>query len=303
MTVGMWLDIYAHIATLLLPVVCCAGIGAVCGVRKLTYPAQFIAMLATTISTPALVFYTLMTTRLDNLQLLEVGSATLLGLGLAAVFSGLALRSLNMSARTLGPTVTFPNTGNLGLPIAQLAFGDTGLAVAVAFFAVNSLVQHTLGVWVMSRGGNRGQPLPKGMMYACLLVVVLRASDIAAPAPLLESARLIGTLAVPLMLLNLGYALATVSRTGIRQGAVVGAMRLLIGLLAGALVIHMINLPPLVASVMTLQLAMPVAIVNCIYVQRFSTYGDVVAGAVLVSTAAFAVLCPLLIWLANTNRF
>ena len=36
-----------------------------------------------------------------------------------------------MPARTLEPVATFPNTGNLGLPIAQLAFGDTGLPVAV----------------------------------------------------------------------------------------------------------------------------------------------------------------------------
>lgn len=218
MTGGLWLGVYAHVATLLLPVVCCAGVGAVWGVRKLTYPAEFIAMLATVVSTPA---------------------------------------------RTLGPAATFPNTGNLGLPIAQLAFGDTGLAVAVAVavFAVNSLVQHTLGVWVMSRGGNRSQPQPwpKGVMFACRLAVVLRAADVAAPAPVLESARLVGSLAVPLMLLSLGYALVTVSRAGIRQGAVLGAMRLLIGLLAGALVIHLINLPPLVAGVMTLQFAMPVA--------------------------------------------
>ena len=178
MTGGLWLGVYAHVATLLLPVVCCAGVGAVWDVRKLTYPAEFIAMLATVVCTPALVFHTVMTTRLDNAQLLEVGSATLLGLALAAVLSGLALRSLNMLARTLGPAATFPNTGNLGLPIAQLAFGDAGLAVAVAFFAVNSLVQHTLGVWVMSRGGNRSQPQPwpKGVMFACLLAVVLRAT-------------------------------------------------------------------------------------------------------------------------------
>ncbi len=303
MTGGLWLGAYAHVATLLLPLVCCAGIGAVWGLRKLFYPAEFIATLATVVSTPALVFHTLLTTRLDNAQLLEVGSATLLGLTFAAVFSGIALRSLNMPARTLGPAATFPNTGNLGLPIAQLAFGDTGLAVAVAFFAVNSIVQHTLGVWVMSSGSQRSQPLPKGVMHACLLAVVLRVSGITVPAPVLDSARLVGSLAVPLMLLSLGYALVTVSRAGIRQGAVLGALRLLIGLLVGALVVHLIPLPPLVAGVMTLQFAMPVAIVNCVYVQRFSTHGDVAAGAVLVSTAAFLLLCPLLIWLATASRF
>ena len=106
----------------------------------------------------------------------------------------------------------------------QLAFGDTGLAVTAAFFAVNSLVQHTLGVWVTSRGGNRSQPWLKVVMFACLLAVVRRA--------------------------------------GTREGA----MRLLICFLAGALVIRLINPPPLLTGVTTLQFAMPVAVVNCIYV-------------------------------------
>ena len=56
MTGGLWLGVYAHVATLLLPVVCRAGVGAVWGVRKRTYPADFIAMLATVVNTPALVF-------------------------------------------------------------------------------------------------------------------------------------------------------------------------------------------------------------------------------------------------------
>jgi len=54
---------------------------------------------------------------------------------------------------------------------------------------------------------------------------------------------------------------------------------------------------------MTLPFAMPVEVVNCIHVQRFSTYGDVATRAVLVSTAAFVVLCPLLIQLANASQF
>ncbi len=302
MTGVAWLGVYAHLATLLLPVVCCAGIGAAWAIKKQSYPAEFIATLATVVSTPALVFHTLITTRLDNAQLLEVGAATLLGLVVAAVLSTVALRAMKLPAHTLGPAATFPNAGNLGLPIAQLAFGETGLAVAIAFFAINSIVQHTLGVWITSRGGDYRHSWPKGVIVACLLAAVFRAVDVTLPAPVIESARLVGSLAVPLMLLSLGHALATVSLAGIRQGALLGALRLLVGLLAGALVVHALHLPPLVAGVLTLQLAMPVAVVSAIYVQRFSAYGDVAAGAVLVSTAAFVVLCPLLIWVADSNR-
>ncbi|MDM0116414.1 AEC family transporter [Variovorax sp. J22R133] len=298
-----WLGVYLRLATLLLPVICCAAVGAAWAIKKKAYPAEFVATLATVVSTPALVFYTLMTTRLDGAQLLEAGAASLLGLAVAGVLSGVALRSMQMPATTLGPAATFPNAGNLGLPIAQFAFGDSGLAVALAFFAINSVMQHTLGVWVTSRGVDRAARWPKGVIVACLLAVAFRTLRIELPDPVIESARLVGSLAVPLMLLSLGHALASVSRAGIRQGALLGAIRLVVGVLAGALVVHALRLPPLVAGVLTLQLAMPVAVVSSIYVQRYSNHGDEAAGAVLVSTAAFFVLCPLLIWFADTSRF
>ena len=303
MTGAAWLGVYAHLAMLLLPVVCCAAVGAVWTRGTQPFPAEFVATLATVVSTPALVFHTLMTTRLDNAQLLNVGAASLLGLAVAAGLSFLALRAMKLPAFTLGPAATFPNAGNLGLPIAHLAFGETGLAVAVAFFSINSIIQHTLGVWVTSRGGDRKQRWPKGVVIACLLAAAFRLAGVSLPETVMETARLVGSLAVPLMLLSLGYALATVSRAGIRQGAVLGAMRLVVGVLAGAVVVRALHLPPLVAGVMTLQLAMPVAVVNSIYVQRFSSYGDVAAGAVLVSTGLFVVLCPFLMWLANASRF
>lgn len=298
-----WLSLYAQLSTLLLPVVSCAAIGAAWAIGKKPYPAEFIATLATVVSTPALVFHTLMTTKLGNAQLLEVGGASLLGLAVAALLGAIGLRALKLPVFTLGPAVTFPNAGNLGLPIAQLAFGDVGLAVAITFFAVNSVVQHTLGVWITARGSQHAHRWPKGVVIACLLAAALRATESTLPSPVIESARLIGSLAVPLMLLSLGYALANVSRVGIRQGALLGTLRLVAGLLAGAVVVYALGLPPLVASVLSLQLAMPVAVVSAIYVQRFSPHGDVAAGAVLVSTAAFVVLCPLLIWLASAPRF
>jgi predicted permease len=297
-----WLGIYVQLWTLLLPVICCAGIGAVWAIRKQAYPAEFIAMLATVICTPALVFHTLMTTKLDNTQLLQVGGASLLGLAVAGLLGAIALRALKFPVCTLGPSVTFPNAGNIGLPVAQLAFGDVGLAVAVIFFAINSSVQHTIGVSITARGGDHAKNYPKGVVIACILAVAFRIAGTTLPVPVVDSAQLVGSMAVPLMLLSLGYALANVSRTGIRQGALLGALRLLVGLLAGAVVVRLLNLPPLVAGVLTLQLAMPVAVVNAIYVQRFSSYGDVTAGAVLVSTAAFVVLSPLFIWLAGVPR-
>lgn len=300
MTGQGWLATYAHIALLLLPVASCAGIGAFWARSGKAYPGEFVAHLATVVSTPALVFHTLVTTTLDDARLLEVGTASLVGLAVAAATSACALAAFRLPVRTLTAAATFPNAGNLGLPVAYLVFGEVGMAVAITFFAVNSVVQHTLGVWFTSRGGSQGQRWPKGVAIACLLALAVRATSLKLPAPVLESARLVGSLAVPLMLLSLGYALATVSRRGLGRGAVLGAIRLLAGLLGGTAVALLLGLPALTAGVVALQLAMPVAVVSAIYVQRFSGEGDVAAGGVLVSTVAFLALCP--VWIAWVSR-
>ncbi len=293
MTAQGWVAAYAHFAALLLPVVCCAGIGAFWAWQETAYPADFVARLATVVSTPALVFHTLVTTHLDNAQLVDVATATGVGLVVSACVSAIGLAAFKWPVRAFTAAATFPNAGNLGLPIARLAFGEVGLTIAVAFFAINSMVQHTLGVWFTSGGGRQGQRWPKGVAIACVLAVLVRMSSVQLPAPLLESARLVGSLAVPLMLVSLGHALVTASRAGLWQGAVLGSVRLIAGLLAGVVVVHVLQVPPLTASVVALQLAMPVAVVSAIYVQRFSGQGDVAAGAVLVSTVVFVVLSPI----------
>lgn len=301
MSAANWLTLYVRIGALLLPVIACAAIGAWWGLKKRTYPGEFVGMLVTTIATPSLIFHTLLTTRMDAAQLLQVGSAAVLGLAVAALVSAIALRTVRLPVLPLLPTATVPNSGNLGLPIAQLAFGDTGLAVAVIFFAVCSLLQNTLGVWVLSRGSAvPGASWPRGVAVACLAAVALRAAGVTLPEPILASARLVGSLTVPLMLISLGYALVTVTHTGLRQGSLVGAIRLAGGAGAGWVVGRLLGLPPLVAGVIALQLAMPVAVVNYIYAERFTAHGDIAAGAVLTSTVVFIVLSPLLLaWLGG----
>lgn len=68
-----WLAAYAHIVLLLLPVACCAGVGAFWARSGKSYPGEFVAQLATVVSTPALLFHTLVTTKLDDARLLEIG--------------------------------------------------------------------------------------------------------------------------------------------------------------------------------------------------------------------------------------
>ena len=128
------LTAYVQLFALLTPVIACASIGVVWAAKKIDYPGRFVSVLVTSVSTPCLVFSTLVTTRLDNALLLEVTGAAVLALLVMGVVAAVLLRVCKLSLRGFLPAAVFPNAGNLGLPLSQLTFGDDGLAVAVTVF-------------------------------------------------------------------------------------------------------------------------------------------------------------------------
>ncbi|CAB3699865.1 hypothetical protein CEY09_27305 [Achromobacter marplatensis] len=291
---------YLSAIVLMLPLLFCVGIGVFWGKRDIPFGGAFITTLVTSVTTPALVFHTFVTTQLDDRALADVAAATLLALLLCALVAALLLKVCKLPVRTLLPTAFLPNAGNLGLPISQLAFGDAGLSVAVAFFAVNSFVMHTIAVRLLPGVNTKGS-WKSPILLASVVAVGLRMLHIPVPEWLIETARMLGAVTVPLMLLSLGHALALIPSNGLRDGAKVGAIRLGVGLAAGLAVVWALDLEPVLAGALTLQMAMPCAVVSYMYAKRYTPLGDTAAGAVLVSTVVFLLLAPLMLWFTRAG--
>ncbi|MCS3509621.1 AEC family transporter [Achromobacter sp. AGC78] len=289
---------YLSAIVLMLPLLSCVGIGVFWGKRDIPFGGAFITTLVTSVTTPALVFHTFVTTQLDDRALADVAAATLLALLLCALVGALLLKIWKLPVRTLLPTASLPNAGNLGLPISQLAFGDAGLSVAVAFFAVNSFVMHTVAVRLLPGVNTKGS-WKSPILLASVVAVAMRLLHIPVPEWLIETARMLGAVTVPLMLLSLGHALALIPSNGLRDGAKVAAIRLVVGLAAGLAVVWALDLEPVLGGALTLQMAMPCAVVSYMYAKRYTTMGDTAAGAVLVSTVVFLLLAPLMLWFTH----
>jgi predicted permease len=294
-------NFYFSMLALLAPLIVLVLIGTVWGKKGHDFPAQFITVLATTITTPALVFHTLVTTRISNAAMAEVAIGAVLALALAVVASAGMLKLSGLPVRKLLQTAAFPNSGNLGLPISHLAFGDAGLSTAIAFFAVCSFTQHTIGVRLLPGTSGMASPWKSPVLIAAVLAVACRLTGFLPPQWVLESAALVGSMTVPLMLLGLGHALAVIPAAGLRGGSIVGAIRLSLGLGAGYGSGWIIGMSPEVSSILALQMGMPCAAVSYMYARRYTDAGDVAAGAVLVSTLAFLLLSPMLLWLLGSN--
>ena len=79
---------YPALLSQLLPVICCAGMGFYWGKMGKTFPSDFVSHVAISFATPSLVFYTLVTTGMDNELLLKVGRSGLRQVRRRRVFSG-----------------------------------------------------------------------------------------------------------------------------------------------------------------------------------------------------------------------
>lgn len=291
----------AYLSTILriLPLVVCVTVGFVWGKRGIAYPSAFVSTLVTYVAIPLLVFHTLMTTPLNaDALLLILGASTVALLGAALLVAGL-LWVFRLPVAALGQTAWMPNAGNLGLPMATLVFGAEGLTVAIAFFAVSSFLSFTLGLrWLT---GSAGKVSRQPVVWATILAVLGRAVDLSAPKWLLESALLLGSLAVPLMLLTLGHALSALPRSGLKAGTLVAVTRFTSGGLVALILLTVSGLPHAIAAPIALQMAMPCAINSYLFARLHGTEGDASAGGVLVSTLAFILLVPLLLWVVGAT--
>ena len=95
--------------------------------------------------------------------------AALAAYGAVAVVSYLLIQFTGLGHRTYLAPVIFGNTGNLGLPLALFAFGQTGLGYAVVVFAIMAILSFTFGVWLVSGGGSPMKALKEPIVAATLL--------------------------------------------------------------------------------------------------------------------------------------
>jgi len=169
---------------------------------------------------------------------------------------------------------------------------------------------HTIAVRMLPGVNTKGS-WKSPILLASVVAVALRLLNIPVPAWIIETARMLGAVTVPLMLLSLGHALALIPSNGVRDGAKVAAIRLVVGLATGGAVVWALNLEPVLAGALTLQMAMPCAVVSYMYARRYTPLGDTAAGAVLVGlieafssfwasaykeVIVFTLIIPVLVW-------
>ena len=286
-----------EIATVLFPVVLCALLGAIWAHTRTGYDSDFVSRLVLNIGAPCLMLSVLGQVDIDPQVFGQTALACVLVTALMTLPGIIVPRMLGDSVRTYLPSFLFPNVGNMGLPVCMLAFGEQGLALALAFFMMLSVAHFPVGILLAGgkdAGGLSGVArMP--IMYAILLSVILVISGARLPEFLNNAVALIGGMTIPLMLITLGVSLYGLQVSGWGKAFLYSLIRILGGLAAGLLVCWFMELEGIARGVVLIQSSMPVAVFNYLFAVRYNKEPGAVAGLVVVSTFLSFAFLPVLL--------
>lgn len=259
------------------------------------YRLEFVTRLATSLAVPCLVFTSLMGTTLAPQALSALFFASVAVFAALSAVAFVIVRLARLEVRSYLLPLIFGNTGNLGLPLALFAFGEDGLALAVVVFAVGALWQFSFGVWVASGGGSVLRLVREPLVWAALLGGLFLSQGWQTPAWLTQSLTLLGQMAIPLMLLTLGVAVARLAPARMGRAAWLSALRAGLGVALAWGVGAAMGLGPMAAGVLILQMTMPVAVTGYLLAAKYGGDADAVAGMVVASTLMSVITIPVIL--------
>ncbi len=257
------------------------------------------------ITCPALILSSTMGEQMPDSQyilpLLLVSTITYLLLTVVAIFLPRHLTRRHELEGQIGFAIAFGNVGFIGYPIVASMFGHQAVFYAAILNVPNTLFVFVLGSMLIQGGGKlrfNWRLLISTPMLACYLaivVVALRLDGI----PHLISAPLtsIGQITVPAALLIIGANMSKLrlrDMLGGREVYVTALLRLVLVPLVMFFLFQWAGVDPLIVSINTVVIGMPIAAYGTIFCLRYSRDTKWMTEATFITTLLAIVTIPLM---------
>ena len=281
----------ARILEIVLPIFVIVAVGVAYGHYR--RPAMEVAnRINLDVFVPALVFSALSTQsfNLAHAQLALGGAAVILGSGLLA---WLLTRLTSIQFKTFAPPMMFRNAGNMGLPLLILAFGDAGLPAALILFLLGNLAHFGLGTYILDQHSRTLTVLKQPVVVTAIVALTISMAQVHVPKAIALPIDMLGQIAVPLMLFALGVRLTDGDFGEWRIGLLGAVFAPVSGLLIAALMLVFLDLPKAQAGVLFVFGALPPAVLNFLFAERYHQEPAKVASIVMLSNLATVVTLPL----------
>jgi malate permease and related proteins len=286
------MELLARIAQVIIPVFFIVAVGYFYGRRARPDLTTFNRIVLDVLS-PLLVYTALAAKEfrwLEHVPLLLGGGALIL---LTGAVAWLLARAAHTQPRSLVPVVMFTNCGNMGLPLALLAFGPQQFGAAVALFSISNLIHFSLGARITSAHARTRDLFLSPLMIASALGFASALTGWRPPEVLFTGMRLLGEAMLPLMLFALGVRLTLLRRSDVPRGLLGAFARPVIGLAVALPLAWALQLEGAARAQLILFAALPPAVMQFLLAERYRQEPERVAAMILLGNALAVVFVPL----------
>ena len=280
-----------RILDVMIPVIAVAGLGYLYSLRYRTDLAAINAI-SVNVFLPALVFSVM------SSQDFDLARYPGLAMAAAAVFFGSGLIAwpvaifLKYDIRTFLPPMMFNNCGNLGLPLALLAFGDAGLAPAIVLLIVTNLLYFSFGIYLVNRQMHWRSVLLSPPILASVAGLVVSLLDFSVPVMIATPIAMLGEALIPVMLFALGIRLVDVKLSDWKIGLVGAVLCPLTALIVALAIQPLLQLPDEQFRQLLLYCALPPAVLVYLVAEQYQQEPQKVAALVGFGNIAAIVIVP-----------
>lgn len=284
----------AKIFSTLLPVFLIAGCGMLYG-RFRTPDIRDLNTLNMELFVPMLVFAVLADRQAPLQEYARLAfAATVIVLGSGILLWPLA-KLLRLNMRTFLPPMMFNNTGNMGLPLLVLAFGEAALPAAVVVFIIEMLLHFSVGLYILNPRTPLWRMLRMPIVLASLAGLGVNLGNVPLPGWLLEALNMLGGVSIPLMLFALGVRMLDIDFSDWKIG-VLGAIACpASGLILAWPLIVWLDLQGLQAATLWVFAALPPAVLNYLLAEQYRQEPHKVASLVLIGNLGSLVVMPIVL--------
>ena len=245
---------------------------------------------------PALMFSVLSkeSFEIQNYQLLATsGVIVILGSGILA---WIVAKALSINIKTFVPPMMFNNTGNIGLPLAVLAFGEIALGAAVVLFAIEMLLHFTFGAYILSKNTNFMSIFGSPILIATLAGLSVNIIDFELWLPITKMIDLLGQAAIPLLLFTLGTRLIGINFGDWKLGVLGSFLCPLLGLIVALAAVQFIELEHLHYQQLILFSVLPPAVLNHMMAEKYQQQPETVASIVMIGNIGSLIVLPIALY-------
>lgn len=287
------LELLHHVLDVVLPVLLCIGVGAALARLAVPFDRKSIASLVQNVGYPTLIVSHLSQGHVSVGEFGAMAGVAAVSIGLFVLLAGSFLLLVRLPLRAFIAPMSLNNTGNVGLPVALLAFGDAGLTYAFAFMVVVLLGVFTYGTWVPKGEVSLRTIATSPVLYAIALALLLLAFRLELPKPVGDAFDILGGMAVPLMLVMLGHTLAMLDRRALGRGTLLALVHLALGIGIGFGLAAAFGFTGTERGVLILMCMMPVSVASYLFVEQYTPeQAPTAAGLILASTVLSFVALP-----------